>query len=291
MMDLVHLRSFAEVAERGTVAAAAASLGYTAPAVSQHLAKLEGDLGVHLFDRVGGRLSLTSSGADLLPLALEMLDLERRGRVVVDAPDAVPHVVLAGFASAISAVVIPRLARLGRIATIEIREAEDVEALRDLGLGAVDVVLTQEYDGAPADRNSRFAYTALARDALTLVVPPDMPSTTTIRDLRDEPWLLNGHGTRCAQATLRLLAADGITPRVVGTVADNATLLALVSAGQGVTVVPARVLDDVTRPVTVASQDLGTSRTICAVTRVVPSRPVRALLHDLVAEVSPPSPR
>jgi DNA-binding transcriptional LysR family regulator len=80
MMDLVHLKSFAEVAERGTVAAAAAAQGYTAPAVSQHIAKLERDLGVALFDRVGGRLVITEAGAALAPIAFEMLDLDARGR-------------------------------------------------------------------------------------------------------------------------------------------------------------------------------------------------------------------
>ncbi len=44
MMDLVQLRSLVEVAERGTVAAAATAQGYTAPAVSQHLAKLEAEM-------------------------------------------------------------------------------------------------------------------------------------------------------------------------------------------------------------------------------------------------------
>ena len=48
-MDLVQLRSFVEVAEKGTVAAAARTLGYTAPAVSQHLSKLEKELETMLF--------------------------------------------------------------------------------------------------------------------------------------------------------------------------------------------------------------------------------------------------
>jgi len=149
MMDLVHLKSFAEVAERGTIAAAAAAQGYTAPAVSQHIAKLEANLGTQLFDRVGGRVALTAAGAALLPIAFEMLDLDARGRATVNEPGDLPHVVFAGFASAISTVLIPRLGRLREHATIEISEAEDTEALRDLGLGAVDVVLTQEYDRGP----------------------------------------------------------------------------------------------------------------------------------------------
>jgi DNA-binding transcriptional LysR family regulator len=267
MMDLGHLKSFVEVAERGTIAAAAAARGYTAPAVSQHIAKLETDLDAHLFDRVGGRLALTAAGAALLPIAFEMLDLDARGRATVNEPGDRPHVRFAGFASAISTVLIPWLGRLREHATIEITEAEDTEALRDLGLGTVDIVLTQEYDGAPTERNHRFTYTPLVSDRLKLIGPPDMPATTTVEQLGESPWLLNGRATRCALATTRILDAAGITPRIVGTIADNTTLLELVAAGQGVTVVPARVLDDAQHNVTIAEQDLGITRTIHAVTR------------------------
>jgi DNA-binding transcriptional LysR family regulator len=280
MMDLVLLKSFAEVAERGTIAAAAAAQGYTAPAVSQHIAKLEADLGSQLFDRVGGRLALTAAGATLLPIAFEMLDLDARGRAAVNEPGGMPHVRFAGFASAISTVLIPCLAQLRTLATIEITEAEDAEALRDLGLGAVDVVLTQEYDGEVAERNRRFTYTPLVSDRLTLIGPPDMPIATTIEQLGESPWLLNGRTTRCAHATMRILDAAGITPRIVGIIADNATLIALVAAGQGVTVVPARVLDDAYN-VTVAEQDLGITRTIHAVTRTATTASLSPLLDLL----------
>ncbi len=281
MMDLVHLKSFAEVAERGTIAAAAATQGYTAPAVSQHIAKLETDLGTQLFDRVGGRLALSTAGAALLPIAFDMLDLDARGRAAVNNPGDVPHVVFASFASAISTVLIPRLGRLREHATIEISEAEDTEALRDLGLGAVDVVLTQEYDGVPTERNHRFTFTPLVSDRLKLIGPPDMAASTTIEQLSNAPWLLNGRTTRCALATARILDTAGITPRVVGTIADNSTLLALVAAGQGVTVVPARVLDDGHHDVTIAVQDLGITRTIYAVTRTATTASLSPLLAQL----------
>lgn len=281
MMDLVHLKSFAEVAERGTIAAAAAAQGYTAPAVSQHIAKLETVLGTQLFDRVGGRVALTAAGAALLPIAFEMLDLDALGRATVNEPGDLPHIVFSGFASAISTVLIPRLGLLRDRATIEITEAEDAEALRDLGLGAVDVVLTQEYEGVPAERNRRFTFTPLGADRLTLVLPPDMEASTTIGQLQDVPWLLNGRTTRCALATKGILDAAGITPRIVGTIADNATLLALVAAGQGVTVVPARVLDDAHHDVVTALQDLGITRTIYAVTRTATTASISLLLELL----------
>ena len=176
------------------------ALGYTAPAVSQHVAKLEAELGTQLFDRVRGRVVLTAAGAALVPIALAMLDLDAFGRATVTRPGNVPHVVIAGFASAISTVLVPHLDGLRNHATFEITEAEDTEALRDLGLGAVDIVLTQEYDGLTAERNRRFTFTPLVTDRLTLVLPPDMASSTTIEELADAPWLLNGQATRCALA-------------------------------------------------------------------------------------------
>jgi DNA-binding transcriptional LysR family regulator len=195
----------------------------------------------------------------------------------------VSHVVVAGFASAIRTVVIPALARLRDLATVEIIEAEDAEALRDLGLGAVDVVLTQEYDGSTVERNRRFTYTPLVRDPLRLVLPPAMPAATTLDQLADAPWLLNGRSSRCAQATTRLLDAAGLRPDIVGTVADNATLLALVAAGQGVTVVPGRVIDRAAPEVTIATQDLGITRVILGVSRTATTAAVSAVLALLAS--------
>ncbi|MCU1345107.1 MAG: hypothetical protein JWL70_1373, partial [Acidimicrobiia bacterium] len=87
-----------------------------------------------------------------------------------------------------------------------------------------------------------------------------------------------------ALATKRILRAAGIIPIIVGTVADNATLLALVAAGQGVTVVPARVLDDLQHDVTIADQDLGVTRTIYAVTRTA-TRPSLSLLLEAIGQI------
>ena len=68
----------------------------------------------------------------------------------------------------------------------------------------------------------------------------------------------------------------------MGTVADNATLLALVAAGEGVTVIPSRVLDHGHHQVTIAEQDLGVMRTIYAVTRSVTSASMSPILEMLI---------
>ncbi len=280
-MDLGRLRSFAEVAERGTVAAAASSLGFTAPAVSQHLAKLESELQTQLFDRSGQRLQLTDAGRALLPVAFDMLDLDARARHAVSAQPDRPHIVVAGFASAIGSLVVPRVDELAERMTFDLHEREDAEAMRDLRLGAVDVVLAQEYSGMPIERSERFDFTPLVTDQLRLVMPAGWSATTNIASLGDANWLLNGTDTRCAQATQQVLSAHGLAPSIVGTIADNHTLLELVAAGRGVTITPDLVLGAGHDGITTGTEDLGVSRTILAVNRTV-SRPSLSSFLDVV---------
>jgi DNA-binding transcriptional LysR family regulator len=282
VLDLTRLRSFLEVAERGTVAAASEALGYTPPAVSQHVAKLERSLDVLLFERIGGQLRLTHAGRALVPVARELVGLAVRAAEVVHAPPPRPRVVVAGFASAIAALVLPRLDRLAEQASVEIVEAEDASALRELRLGHVDVALVQEYPGDEARRDPRLAYTPAAHDELRLVLPPGLPATTTVADLGDTPWLINGSGTRCEAATREILRRAGVDPVVGGTVSDSHVLLRLVAAGHGVTIVPDLLLVGLDGMVTVATEPLGTTRTLLAVTRPQPGTSTQSLLATLL---------
>ena len=65
-MDVRHARTFVTVAEVGTVSRAALRLGIAQPALSRQIVSLEQALGLKLFDRIRGRLVLTSEGEQLL---------------------------------------------------------------------------------------------------------------------------------------------------------------------------------------------------------------------------------
>jgi DNA-binding transcriptional LysR family regulator len=65
-MNLRHARTFATVAELGTVSKAAERLRIAQPALSRQISAFEHKLGLKLFDRVGSRLVLTSEGEQLL---------------------------------------------------------------------------------------------------------------------------------------------------------------------------------------------------------------------------------
>jgi DNA-binding transcriptional LysR family regulator len=288
MLDLVCLRSFAHVCETGTVAAAAAGLGYTAPAVSQHIARLERDLGVPLFDRVAGRLQPSGHGLALHAIAARVLDLVEQCHHLDPATDRPAAITVAGCASAITELVVPRLAGPHRY-TVTVRGVDDARALRELRLGLADVAVVQRYGDEPVEPNPRLASTAIATGPLRLVLPPDRSPATTLADLDGAPWLLNGDDTSCTAAVLRLLADAGVAPRIAGSVDDNHALLRLVSAGVGAAVVPDLVLAGSVEPpgLTVATADLGATRTILAVTRRSATTRHRPLLDALR---SPPVP-
>ncbi|HEV2808969.1 MAG TPA: LysR family transcriptional regulator [Acidimicrobiales bacterium] len=277
----MHLRSFLEVHQRGTVVAAATALGYTPPAVTQQLAKLERGLGVSLFDRAGGRLAVTDAGRALAPVAQEMLNLAAHAADVVQQTPPRQHVVISGIASALSAIVVPSLPQLRELADIILVEAEDADALRELRLGHVEIAMIQEYPGDEAARDERLNYHLVAADDLRFVLPPSWPSSTRLRDLQSLPWLVNGTGTRCETATKRVLREADLVASISADISDNDLLLRLVSEGYGATIVPDLVLGETDAEVTIANEHIGISRTLLAVTRQRPTMATAAIIAEL----------
>ncbi|MFG1804151.1 LysR family transcriptional regulator [Micromonospora carbonacea] len=72
-MELRTLRYLLAVADAGTVSAAARLVHVSQPSLSRQLRGLEQSLGIRLFDRRDGRLSLTSAGRDFLPIARDVV--------------------------------------------------------------------------------------------------------------------------------------------------------------------------------------------------------------------------
>jgi DNA-binding transcriptional LysR family regulator len=280
-LDTGRLRSFLEVAERGTVAAAAESLGYTAPAVSQQLAKLESQLGRLLFDRVAGRLRLTDDGEALLPLAHQLIEVaEQIG--AAPAHRAKRPLRIAGFATALTTLVVPLLSSpLAKKFSFDVLETDDEVSMRELSLGHIDIAIIQEYDDTRVPRSPRFEYTTLFRDRVRLIAPPSMSSSVTVKGLADGDWLLGGSNTKCQEATMVVLKRAGITPRIVGQIDDNQALLAMVAAGHGATIAPELVVKVAPSTVTIAKEDLRIHRSIIGVTRSSASDGLRDVLTRL----------
>jgi DNA-binding transcriptional LysR family regulator len=250
-VDPRFLRTFATVVRRASFSGAARELGYTQSAVSQHVAALEADLGTRLLIRrpvapteAGARL-LDHAGPILLRLDAARADVIRlgtqpTGRLVVGATPL-------SVAAAAGLVAAARRARPALAPTVCVRERDAV--VTEVATGAVDAGIV---DGVAAPSDPlRLPETGLPvadarEEPLAVALPPGHPlegsGELALEDLVDARWI-DAPGVAEPLARLAALArADGFRPAVRYDGCDVAGLLALVAAGQGLTLLPARAV-------------------------------------------------
>ena len=81
-MDWTHLQTFVAVAGAGSLSGAARAMAGSQPTMGRHIASLEAELGVRLFDRTGHGLELTPTGIELLEHARAMAQAADRMALV-----------------------------------------------------------------------------------------------------------------------------------------------------------------------------------------------------------------
>ena len=242
MLDAHRLRIFRAVVAAGSVNGAAASLGYTPSAISQHLAALQKETGLELVERVGrgiqptgvGRAFAEESGQVLERLAaLESMagDL-RAGRI--------GRLKVAYFASAgvtwIPPVVATVLREFPRL-RLDLRLVEMVGEL------PVEPDVEVFVEGAAASSLDGYDVEPLLDDPYVVVLPASHPlagaDAVPLVDLRDEAWIDNdvSRGT-CRRIVLDACTSRGFAPPFHVETRDYASALAFVAAGAGITVMP-----------------------------------------------------
>lgn len=87
--DWSLLRSFLAVIDAGSLLGAARQLGSHQPTLSRHVAELESQLGVPLFERTGRGLVPTAAGRGMVDAARELADAAAKVRLAVDGLRAV----------------------------------------------------------------------------------------------------------------------------------------------------------------------------------------------------------
>lgn len=79
-LDLDQLKQLDAIAHHGSVSAAAEELGYSQPALSRSIQRLERELGCQLFERTKNKVTLNEAGRITLEYAGEILRSDRRLR-------------------------------------------------------------------------------------------------------------------------------------------------------------------------------------------------------------------
>ncbi|GAA3872313.1 LysR family transcriptional regulator [Tessaracoccus defluvii] len=238
-VDPRRLLIFRAIARAGSLSAGARELGWTQPAVSQQVHRLEREAGTQLFIRSTRGVELTDAGQALMRQADAIASHLDAARTEMDAyaEGRRGRVRLVAFPTALAAVVPDALAGLARThpgIDVTIDEAEPPEAVEAIRSGDADLALTFRYAGEPFDPD--LPATPIGTEPLRLVLPAGHRAVESLEDLADEPWVAGCE--RCRIHLLNVCSAAGFTPRIQHTTDDYVVVQALVARGLGVAILP-----------------------------------------------------
>lgn len=250
-MDFRKLSYFLAVAEHGGFTRASEAVFASQPALSLAVKKLERELGVELFQRIGHDVRLTPAGAALVGPARQLQrDLETARAAVAD---------VAGLrAGSLSVCSLPTLAAnpladlVGRFrrrhpgVVVDLAAPETSDDL--LGLvrsGAAEIGLTESIS-LPAELVS----IDLLTQGLLIILPPGTPRRRpriAMRELADIPVIAAPAGTSTRRLLDEAFEAAGVSPQIAVVTAQRDAILPLVLAGAGAALVPEPLAQEAVR--------------------------------------------
>ncbi len=244
MFDLKQLQCFIAVGEELHFGRAARRMFMTQPPLSRQIRLLEHELQIQLFIRTSRSVKLTPAGAVFLREAQKLVALAgnaaEAAQRVARGESGLLHL---GFTAGSSYSFLPKM--LARTNTalknvdIVLHEMVTRQQIEALDAHAIDVGVMR----LPPDRES-IARICVARECLMLAVPRGHRLATgplpTLRSLQGEAFITyNPHdGQYCYELIDGLFSNAAVPTRYVQRVSQIHSILALVSASQGVALVP-----------------------------------------------------
>jgi DNA-binding transcriptional LysR family regulator len=209
-ITLKQLRLFVAVVQAGNLAEAASRLFITKAAASMSLQELEKQLDCRLFDRVRNRLQLNTQGAQLLPLADELLQRLDTIEHLFQSSDRANGVLHIGASHTIGNYLLPRLiadfSRLHPHVEFKVEISNTRTVVGQLTDFRLDMALLE---GTLSDGN--LCQQEWMPDRMLVVAAPDHPLARAGRlcmaDLEQQRWLLREQGSGSREQFQRLIGS------------------------------------------------------------------------------------
>ncbi|HLJ89428.1 MAG TPA: LysR substrate-binding domain-containing protein [Candidatus Angelobacter sp.] len=269
-MEVHQLRYFCAVAETGSFTRAAEREQVAQPSLSQQILKLEEELATRLFDRLGRTVRLTDPGQTFLPRARAILrELKAAKEEVADRKTSISGPVAIGVIPTIAPYFLPsRIAMFSRKypqASLTVVEDITLGLMDRLRAGLIDMAIM-----ALPMRGHDFEATPLRTERLFAILPKHHPlankQSLILKELREEPFLLLRDDHCFRETTIEVCERARILPRIVFESGQFSSILSMVGAGLGVSIVPEMALEQRPDCIFVLISDERASRTIGVVT-------------------------
>lgn len=241
-MDFRKLEAFCKVYELRSFSRAGQDLHLSQPTISAHVASLEEQLGLLLFDRIGRNILPTSAGDLLYREGLEIFAVLRRAEAELSLlRNEVAGDLVIGGSTIPSSYILPgllaRFLRLHPAVHVELRTGDTDEVTQLISEGRLDLAVV----GSRPEARCVLAEPVFT-DWLAVVAAPDyrLPDHPVLPEL---PWILREQGSGTRRAFERALLENGFTPesfRSSCVVYGTEAALRLAAEGAGLAVVSLR---------------------------------------------------
>lgn len=241
-LEIRHLRVLAAVAEAGSISKAAATLGYTQPAITAQLQRIERALGNPLFARDGSGARPTALGALVLTHAHNILamhdelmrDVRRR-----DPDDDLSALRLGSTPSPLTAAMVTAARELlpGVEVSLQVNSSDE-ELLELLATGRLEFGLGVDYPGYELAVPLGLAEAVLAVQPVFVLLSRAHPlaerAEVPLAELAGEQWFPGeGKDVRMRAQFHEACRRAGFTPRRVQRINDNISF-PMIGQGHGV---------------------------------------------------------
>ena len=267
-MEFNQLKYVCAIAETGSFSRAAERCQIAQPSLSQQVLKLEEDLGVRLFDRLGRSIRITEAGRAFLPHAraiLAQMDSARSsvagknadvtGGVSVGAIPTIAPYLMPGYAAAFT-----RKYPDAKLRIVEETTPVLVTALRDLSIDLAILAIPL--------RHKDLELFPIRTEPLFAVLPKDHPRAAAdslqLKNLRGEPFVMLRDGHCFRDLSLATCTHARITPKIAFESDQFSSVLGMVAAGVGISFVPEMAIDRNASCRYVRLSDARATRTIVA---------------------------
>jgi len=245
-MEMHQLRYFVAVADEGHFSRAAQKVHVAQPSLSQQIQKLEAEVGQPLFDRLPRTVLLTEAGNRFRAFAQRILANVADAQRCLDECKGQPvGKLVIGAIPTIAPYLLPRLLRRfsqqhPRV-TVEVVEDVTENLVRSLEDGEVDLGLMS------ACESRDFFKEPLGEEALLVAVPAGhrlaKKERVTWRDLKQERFLALHRAHCLSRQVEEFCSAQGLHPELSVRGAQLTTIIGMVGAGLGLSLVPQMMVD------------------------------------------------
>ena len=233
-MDLVQLEYFKAVAEAGHLTNAAKKLNVAQPALSVSIARLENEVGVPLFDRVGRGIYLNKCGEIYLEYVEQALSVMKKAQMELDDYcEKLENVLNLGVVSKpFSQLVLMEFQEQYPSCRIRQIDLSCADLEEELQKNEVDYVITAKMSASPGIVGELFH-----SERMVLAVPADHPladrKEISLREIRGEKFIDLPVGYEYRKQTEEMCKHAGFTPNVVKE-CFHCHMVELVASGCGV---------------------------------------------------------